>query len=300
MTEPRVVPGEVPEWLPRDLFPYENRFIEIDGHTIHYVDEGAGPTLLLLHGNPAWSFLYREIIAGLKDRFRCVSLDYPGFGLSAAAEGYGYLPADHAGVVAAFIDELGLDEISVMVQDWGGPIGLWNAQREPERFRALIIGNTWAWPVDGDRHFKRFSKLMGGGFGRFLIRNFNAFVNMVVPKGVRRGRLERRVMQAYRRPFPTGDSRLPTHIFPREILESREFLGAIEAGLERLSGKPALILWGDRDIAFRDIERERFEGLFTDHRIVVLEGAGHFIQEDAAAEIVPAIRAWWDEVVEGG
>jgi haloalkane dehalogenase len=288
---------DIPPWFPRDLFPFTSRFIDIGGHRLHFIDEGEGVPLLLLHGNPTWSFLYRAIVAGLRSQIRCIAVDLPGFGLSRAADGYDFLPASHARVVDAFVEKLGLGDFAVMVQDWGGPIGLWTAARRADRVRGLVIGNTWAWPIDGDRHFERFSAIMGGAVGRFAIRHFNAFVNMMIPAGVKRKRLPRPVMTAYRRPFPTADSRLPTNIFPREIRASREFLAEVEAGLAALSKKPALIVWGDRDVAFRQKERERFQGIFTNHRLVELPGAGHFIQEDAPQEIVSAISSWWPNAV---
>src|SRR5215467_7276951 len=99
---------KAPFQVPHELFPVEHRFLDLDGHRIHYVDEGAGETLLLLHGNPAWSFLYRKIIAELRDEFRCVALDYPGYGLSTAAPGYGYTPREHSAVLERFVDILGL------------------------------------------------------------------------------------------------------------------------------------------------------------------------------------------------
>jgi haloalkane dehalogenase len=287
---------EVPPWVPGELFPFESRFVEVNGHRLHYVDEGGGPALLLLHGNPTWSFLYRNVIAGLSNRFRCVAPDYPGFGLSRAADGYDHLPASHARIVAAFVERLGLTELTVMGQDWGGPIGLWVAERRPEDVRALILGNTWAWPVDGDAHFERFSKTMGGEAGRLAIRHLNAFVNLMIPLGVKRRRLDRRVMTAYRRALPTAEARMPTYVFPREILGSRAFLAEVRDGLRVLSSKPALIVWGDRDIAFRASEREELERIFTRHKTVILRGAGHFIQEDAPDAIAEAVRGWWHEV----
>lgn len=259
---------------------------------MHYVDEGEGPPVLMLHGNPTWSFLYRRIIAGLRDRFRCVAPDYPGFGLSRAPGGYGFTPAEHARVVERFLLELDLSGVTLMVQDWGGPIGLGVAGRRPERFRAFVIGNTWAWPVNGDPRFELFSRMMGGPVGGFAIRNFNAFVNLLVPAGTRRRRLSGEVMAAYRGPFSGRASREPTHIFPREILHSRDYLAAVERSLDRLKGLPALLLWGDRDVAFRTRERERFEKIFPDYRTVVLPGAGHYIQEDAPEEVVAEIKGW--------
>src|SRR5207247_4256473 len=109
--------------VPRELFDAEHRFVDLDDARIHYVDEGAGEAILLLHGNPTWSFLYRKIIAGLKDEFRCVALDYPGYGMSTAPPGYRFTPAEYCTVLERFVDRLNLSELTVMIQDWGGPIG---------------------------------------------------------------------------------------------------------------------------------------------------------------------------------
>lgn len=286
-------PATPPAWLPADLFPFEHRYVELDGHLVHYVDEGRGPTLLLLHGNPTWSFLYRKLIPLLRDRFRCVALDWPGFGLSTAAPGYDFRPQSHARVLEAFLDRLELRGWSPFVQDWGGPIGLWVAGRRPQDVRRLLIGNTMAWPVDADPHFRRFSGLMGGPVGRFAIRHANAFVNLMIPVGTPRSSLSHEEMAAYRGPTATWEGRLPTWVFPREIVGSTSFLAEVEAGLAHLADKPALILWGDKDVAFRAQERLRFEQIFSQHQVAPLPGAGHYIQEDAPEEIAAAIRAWW-------
>ncbi|MBK8998594.1 MAG: alpha/beta fold hydrolase [Myxococcales bacterium] len=291
--------GVRPEWLTRELFPFESRFTEIAGHTIHYVDEGSGLTLLMLHGNPTWSFVYRHMIRLLRDRFRCVAVDYPGFGLSVASEGYDYLPESHMAVVERFVEHLGLTEFTPVVQDWGGPIGLGIAGRHSERVRALVILNTWAWPVADDPHFVRFSGLMGGAIGGFAIRTFNAFVNVMIPMGTPRRKLSAEAMQAYRRPMSTRHRREATHIFPKAIVGSTPFLAAVEAGLVGLAHKPVLLCWGDKDIAFREKERARFARTFPRSKTVALPGAGHYVQEESPAEIDAAIRAWWPEDVEG-
>lgn len=124
-----------PDWLSDELFPYESRFLELDGCRLHYVDEGRGPILLLLPGNPTWSFLYRHLVVRLRHRFRCVAVDYPGFGLSSSRPGYGFTPAEHAAVVEQVVAELGLDSFTPVVHDWGGPIGLAVASRHSERRR---------------------------------------------------------------------------------------------------------------------------------------------------------------------
>lgn len=279
--------------LPPGSFPFDSRFVEIDGARLHYVDEGDGPVLLLLHGNPTWSFVYRDIIARLRGSFRCVAMDYPGFGLSTVPTGFSFAPAAQAALVEAFVDRLGLQQITPVMQDWGGPIGLWLAGRRPQNIARLVIGNTWAWPVNGDLHFEWFSRLLGGPIGRWGVRRHNAFVNLLIPAGIRRSKVSPTVMQAYRAPLPTPDRRMPSYVFPRSILTARDFLADVETGLAGLRDKPTLILWGDKDIAFRSKERQRFAALFRHHRVKILAGAGHYIQEDAAEEIAAAIADWW-------
>jgi haloalkane dehalogenase len=284
-----------PAWVPGDLYPFESHYADVAGSLVHYVDEGSGPPLLLLHGNPTWSFLYRDIVKGLRDRYRCIAVDYPGFGLSMAAPGYGFTPAEHAGVLEQLVLRLDVTDVTMMVQDWGGPIGFAVATRHPDRFAAFVIGNTWAWPKS-DPGTQLFSRLLGGPIGRRLIAQRNVFVERILPGGVRRRTLPEEVMDAYRGPFPTPASRRPTAVFPREILGSRSFLAEIERRLPRLRGRPALIVWPTRDVAFRRRELRRWEQLFPDHRTVPLTGAGHYIQEDAADEIVAAIGGWRADV----
>jgi haloalkane dehalogenase len=283
--------------VPDALYPFASRHVVIAGCRVHYIDEGTGPTLLFLHGNPTWSFLYRNIVLALRDRFRCIALDYPGFGLSRARDGYDFKPVSHAQIVEGFLQALEVRDVTLMAQDWGRPIGLGVAGRHPERFRALIVGNTWAWPVTGDKHFEYFSRLMGGPIGGLLIHHFNFFVNRLLPAGTRR-QLSPDVMAAYRKPFASKASRAATHIFPREIIGSREYLATVRDGLAHLAHLPVLITWGERDPAFRAHERRAFEERFPRHRTVLLPRAGHFIQEDAPDDIVAAIRAWWPDAAQ--
>ena len=283
-----------PAWVNQELFPFDSHFLEVDGARVHYLDEGHGPVFLGLHGNPTWSFLYRHIINGLKDQFRCLALDYPGFGLSTAPPGYGYTVAEHARVVEGFVAKLGLEGITLMGQDWGGPIGLAVAVRHPERFRALVLGNTFGWPVRGDKTFERFSKVMGSAFpGGLLVRRLDLFTRVFVPGGVERRKLSRAEKAMYRRPHPTPRSRVPVHVLPREILAADALLSEVEQGLPRLAHLPVLIVWGDRDRAFKEPQRRRWEQTFPNHQTVILRGASHYIQEDAPEEITTAIRQWW-------
>jgi haloalkane dehalogenase len=279
------------DWVPKQLYPFEDRYAAVAGARVHYVDEGTGPPLLLLHGNPTWSFLWRDVIKGLSDRYRCIAPDYPGFGLSQAPAGYGFTPVEHAHVIEQLLVELDLRDTTLMVQDWGGPIGFSVATRQLDRFSGFVIGNTWAWPKS-DPGTQIFSRLLGGPIGKRMIVGRNVFVEKIIPGGVRRKKLSDEVMNAYRGPFPDKPSRLPMWVFPREILRSREFLAEIERGLPSLSDRPALIVWPTKDVAFKEPERKRWEQIFPNHKTVLIEGAGHYVPEDAPEEIVAAVREW--------
>lgn len=280
-----------PKWLDRSLFPFTSRVIDIDGNIVHYIDEGNGPTLLLLHGNPTWSFLYRHIVRKLSPHFRCIALDYPGFGLSIAKPGYAFLPREHSSVIEQFVDRLGLKDLSIMVQDWGGPIGLGFAGRRPELIRDVILGNTFAWPATRSKGMSAFSKIVGSGPGRLLITRYNALAKWLIPAGTNR-KLIQGEMAAYMGPFSTPASRLPMWIFARQIVASEEYLTQVEAGLSSLREKPALVVWGEADGAFRAPDRIHLLEHFPSHRVCLLPDAKHFIQENAPDEICSAILAF--------
>ncbi|MDQ3955780.1 MAG: alpha/beta fold hydrolase [Actinomycetota bacterium] len=284
--------SERPTWVPDELYPFQSHYSEVLGSRVHYIDEGSGPTLLFLHGNPTWSFLYRNVVLGLRDSFRCIALDYPGFGLSTASPSYAYTSEQHADVVERFVLDHDLRDVTLMGQDWGGPIGLTVATRHPERFSGFILGNTWAWPLNKIFHFEFFARAMGGPIGKLFIRNANAFVNVMIPLGTA-SRVPADVMHAYRGPFATADARRPTWEFPKELLRSRPFMQRLEEVLPKVTNLPALFVWGGADFALRKrVELPRFEKLFANHETVVLKKARHFFQEDAPDDVIRAIREW--------
>ena len=284
-----------PAWVPKERYPFVDRYIEIDGNLVHYIDEGVGPLLLFLHGNPGWSFSYRGVITRLTDRFRCVAIDYPGFGLSTAAAGYDFRPYSHARLVETFIERLDLDGVTLFLHDWGGPVGLWFATRRPARVRALVIANTWAWPV---RRFpmRLYSWVVGGPLGRVLVDGLNVFASVFLPGGMKRRQLAPDEAAAYRGPFPRGHRR-PMRVMAREVVGSSAYLGELRQGLRRLESKPTLILWADSDPAFGPGELAEWQRILPRNRTVELQQCGHFLEEDAPDEIAAAVRSWWTEVI---
>ncbi|VAW78065.1 Haloalkane dehalogenase 2 [hydrothermal vent metagenome] len=261
-----------------------------NGSEVHYVDEGVGQVILMLHGNPTWSFLYRKMIMSLKNNTRCIAPDYPGFGLSLAPSGYDYFPTSHADVICEFIEKLQLNNIIIVMQDWGGPIGLKIAETFPERVSGLVIGNTWAWPLKGNPKFEVFSWLMGGPIGRWMALSFNGVWRFFMQKGFIK-KLGRKELAMYEAPFIDKTNRLPTSIFPRQLVKAYEFEEAVELGLQVLRDKPVLLLWGNKDFAFKKYELERFKATFPNHCYHSLD-AGHFWQDEKGELASTYINDW--------
>ena len=290
-----VIDARRPAWLDDELFPFESRFVELDGNVVHYVDEGSGPILLMLHGNPVWSFVYREVIAVLRERFRCIALDSPGFGLSTGAPGYRYVAQDHAALLVSFLDRLDLSGLTLVGHNWGGPLGLHAAVQRPDRFERLVLTNTWAWPLNGDPTSEVFSRGMGNPVGRALIRRFNPLVNHFIPFAHKRRKLSGAEMAHYRAATATPERRHAGAVLPGELVGARRFFTDLADQLSAVENLPTLILWADKDPIFTDKYRERLEATFPNHTTTVLHGVGHFLQSDAPAEFNEAIESWWGE-----
>ena len=274
----------------RELYPFADHWFDYRGSAIHYVDEGEGTPVLMLHGNPAWSFLYRDIIKDVKPWCRAIAPDYPGFGFSEHPSGYGYTAREHAAAMEALIDHLKLKRFVLVVQDWGGPIGLSIATKRPDDVAGLVILNTWAWPSHGKMLL--FSHIMGDALGRFLIRRYNIFANKVVPASITRAdRKTPEVLKAYTDPFPTPESRKGTWVFPREIRVNNDWLGETEKGLARLRGKPVELVFAMKDPAFgQETTIARWKTYFPDAPVDRIPDANHYIQEDAPDRVAAAIR----------
>jgi len=272
------------------LFPFESQWWDGPGGRIHYLDEGEGAPILFLHGNPTWSFLYRGIVIRLRKRFRCIALDLPGFGLSDHPRDFRYTPEEHARSVRAFVQELDLQDLTIMGHDWGGPIGMKVATEEVDRLSGLIMGNPWYWPMAA-LHLRAFSWLTSTGYIRGLIHRKNTFVQKIIPLGVKHA-LAGEVLEHYLGPFPTVDSRAGIAEFTRQIGLSANWLAQLEIEVRRTLGHlPLLLTWGMEDLAFTPAFMDTFLADFEKSSVVRLD-AKHYIQEDAPGEVSKAIQGF--------
>ena len=280
--------SHVPPFTPDPrVFPFRSRWFESRVGPVHYVDEGEGDPILFLHGNPTWSFLYRGIIIRLKSRFRCLAVDYPGFGLSVRPDAYGYTPADHALIVRDFIQKMDLRKLTIMGQDWGGPIGLRVAADEIGRLRGLVMGNTWLAPLD-TWATKGFGYVMSMAPTQSQILNRNMLVERLMPMGVKHG-LPEDVLHHYREAMPTPKSRVGAAELAIQLVSASSWLAKLRGDVEtRLRNVPLLLTWGLDDYLFGRTFMEHFRETFRTVELRRLD-AKHLIQEDAPGEIASAI-----------
>jgi haloalkane dehalogenase len=279
----------------RTLYAFESRWFEGAGPRVHYIDEGNGPAVVMFHGNPTWSFLYRKVIKELGGQFRCVAMDYPGFGLSERPSGYGYTSAEHAKVVGKLLDHLHLDDFIVMGQDWGGPIGMTVALERAERVSGLVFANTWYWPAQGS--LSTFSVVMSTPPAQWLILQRNAFVTFIMPRSVATP-LAAAVFKTYQDAQPTPAARRGVAEFPRQIRRARPMLELLaKEAPKALGGKPMELVWAMKDPAFgSEAVLARWQRDFPAAHVTRVENANHYVQEDAPAALADAVRRVRDRI----
>ena len=274
---------------PQDLFPFESRWFDGAGPRVHYIDEGNGPAVVMFHGNPTWSFQYRNVIRALRGKFRCIAMDYPGFGLSERPTGYGYTSAEHADVVGQLVDHLALDHFTVVGQDWGGPIGMTVALDRADRVSSMVFANTWYWPAEGSLTI--FSQVMSTPPLQWLILQRNFFVNFLIPRSVAK-RLDADVFRVYQDAQPTAEARRGVAEFPRQIRLARPMLARLaDEAPKALAGKPMELVWAMKDPAFGNQKMvDRWQRDFPGAHLTRLPDANHYIQEDAPEAIAAAVE----------
>lgn len=276
------------------MYPFESHYLAIDGRRYHYLDEGHGEPLLLVHGNPTWSFYWRELVKGLRTRYRLIVPDHMGCGLSDKPGDYPYRLANHVGNLRQLIAHLDLRHVTLAGHDWGGAIGLGAAVAEPERFSRLVLFNTAAFR--SRRMPLRIRICRTPLLGRLAVQGLNAFARAALWMATsRRERMTPMVRAGLLAPYDCWSNRIAIHRFVLDIpLSSRHpsysTLAAIESGLERLGDKPAMLIWGMRDWCFTPHFLERFLEFFPSAEVHRLAQAGHYVVEDAHEEIVGLVQ----------
>jgi len=273
-------------------YPFHSHFLQVSGHGLHYIDEGQGQAMLMLHGNPTWSFYYRNLVRTFSPHFRTIVPDHLGCGLSDKPQDYEYTLENHIQNTYQLIRFLDLKKIILIVHDWGGAIGFGLATRYPELFDKIIILNTAAYP---DIHIpRRINLLRQGKFGEFLTRAFNLFAWPATFMTTER-KLPRAIKKGYLLPYNSWDNRIAVSRFVQDIPMEKEHptyktLSDIESRLKTLP-QNKLILWGGKDFCFNQHFFERWVSIYPEAEAHWYAKAGHYVLEDAFDDVSKRI---WD------
>jgi haloalkane dehalogenase len=281
----------------KNQYPFKTHKFEIDGHLMSYVDEGQGRVIVMLHGNPTWSFFYRNLIKLLRKNYRVIAPDHLGCGLSDKPQDYPYRMADHVANIERLLEYLQIEKHSLVLHDWGGAIGMGYAAEHHERIEALVIMNSAAFR--SPRIPWRIAVCRLKFLGPLLVRGLNLFARAALFMAVKK-RMPKPVRQGFLAPYDNWENRVAILRFIEDIpLDIRhpsyESLMRAEGGLDYFTENPTLILWGGRDFCFDDSFYHEWQRRFPNARSIYLESAGHYLLEDANGEVDHLITGFLDE-----
>lgn len=277
----------------RTLYPFRSKFLELEGVRYHYLDEGEGEVLLMLHGNPTWSFHFRNLVRDLRSRYRVVVPDHIGCGLSDKPQAYEYTLRRHIANLEVFIEKLRLENITLVVHDWGGAIGMGYAVHHVQNIKRFVILNTAAFWMPQFNLGVRLLRIPL--VGSFLVRNLNIFPWAGVLLACRTKRLTKDERSGYLAPYDSYAHRVAIWSFIRDIpLNSRHpsysLLRLVEDGLRLLKNHPMIIFWGGKDPVFTKTFFGEWKIRFPDAFVKMIDTAGHYVLEDGYEEILPFMK----------
>jgi haloalkane dehalogenase len=288
----------------RAEYPFMPRAFDVGGLKLNYVDEGSGPVLLFVHGNPTWSFAWRNLLKDLSRDYRVIAVDHIGCGLSDKPQKkYGYVLENHISNLVRLVDALDLRGVTLVGHDWGGCIGMGTAARRPDRFSRFVLMNTAAFR--SRRIPLRIAVCRIPVLGAIAVRGFNAFARAALFMAVEhRKRFTKRARAGFIAPYNSWANRIATHEFVKDIPlaarhRSYETLLEVETGLARFRDKPMLLLWGERDWCFTMHFYREWRRRFPEAKTITYPDAGHYVFEDAIDRMIPDVRAFLGETQKG-
>ena len=284
-----------------ELYPFEPHWLTLpSGHRMHYVDEGPhdAPVVLMLHGNPTWSFYWRRLISALRPSHRVIAPDHIGCGKSdkPGDDTYSYRLAERVEDIEALVEQLGLRDVTLAVHDWGGMIGMGWAHRHPDLVARLVVLNTAAFPMPSTKRLPASLWLARDTkAGALLVRGFNAFARGATRLAVTRVRLPKEARDGLCAPYDSWDHRRAVLRFVQDIPlregdPSFSLVREVGEHLHQFNDRPVLICWGDRDFVFDEHFLRVWKSALPDAEVHQFPDCGHYVLEDAPAEIEGLVR----------
>ncbi len=278
------------KWLDTKLYPFENKYLHLEAGEMHYIDEGEGDVILFIHGTPSWSFLYRGFISSLSKKYRCIAIDHIGFGLSEKPKDFDGRPESHSKNLSEFIEKLNIKNITIVVHDFGGPIGLSSAIQNHNRIKKVVLFNTWLWETKNNPAAQKVDKIINSGIGKFLYLRMNFSPKFLLKKGFyEKKNLSKNIHKQYIYPFPNKSSRISLLNIGKSLVGSSDWYQKQWNKLDKLEQKPWLILWGTKDEFLTTEYLARWKKKLPNAIIKNYE-CGHFIQEEKTKETIQEIE----------
>lgn len=279
-----------PAWLDTNEYPFVPYYFEVNETYLHYIDEGKGDTILFVHGTPSWSFDFRHQIKALSQSYRCIAIDHIGFGLSGKPTTYDYSTIHHAETLCAFIQHLGLENITLVVHDFGGVIGLHYALQFPDNVQKIVVLNSWLWSAEEETSYKKLKPILKSPLLPALYKWFNFSPAYLLPQSfANKSKLSKQIRKQYTAPFAKISERKGTLAFAKSLLYDQAWFESLWQQITKLQDKPVLFIWGMKDKFVIPAYLEKFRTAFKYQQVVMLPHCGHFPQEEEAEAVTKAI-----------
>lgn len=285
--------------ISKAVYPFQGKYLDLTDIKIHYLDEGTGNPVVMLHGNPAWSIYYRNLVGALKNNFRCIVPDYVGCGFSDKPddENYEYSLDQRITDLEMLLQYLKLDKnITLVMHDWGAMIGMGYALRHPKSIKKLVIMNSFAFTIPEDKKLPMSMRFFRNThIGSAFLRHFNIFTSIYSVGGTTRTLLENDVREAYQIPYDSQQNRIALQRFMEDMPisgeeKSYDLAKEIEDSLQKFRKTPALICWGMKDNLFDESFLEEWKKHLPQATVKVFDDCGHYILEDASNEVINLIN----------
>lgn len=278
-------------WLNVIEYPFETRSHKSMGGWMSYVDEGRGRPIVFVHGSPLWSFCWRKPIKAFRSQYRCIAPDHLGFGLSDKFEETDYSPLAHYARFEGLMDELGVEDATVVVHDYGGPIGLQWAMDHPDRVRELVIFNTWMWSLKDDRVAKQLNRIFGSTINRLYYRMLPAGPSFFLPVlFADRYRVPRFTREQYLMPFVRQRERQGPYTAAQDLIRYSPWYESLWERVDELRRFPTLLLWGMEDIGLNETALERWRQALPEARVGRLNRAARYAMDDMPVRTLEEMR----------
>lgn len=279
------------KWLDKEEYPFKTNAFEIEpGVKMNYLDEGSGDVILFVHGTPSWSFDYRKIIKALANQYRCLAIDHIGFGLSDKPAGFDYRTKGHSERLIKWVKQLDLKNITLVLHDFGGPVGFNMALQMPENITKIVFLNTWLWSVENEPEFRKMKRILASSFLKFAYLYLNASPRWILPGSFGDKKLSAKIKKQYTLPFARASERHGVYAFSQSLLNDQKWFEELWEKRGELEHIPVLIIWGMKDKILLPKYADKLASGFENAGLYKIDSAGHFPQEEVPEEVSNIVR----------